>query len=335
VADVWALGCTVIEMATGQAPWSGMDGDALAAMHRIGYKDAVPEVPKWLSAEAKGFLAGCFIRRACDRCTAAQLLEHPFLASAVLDTKLEAVAGKWVSPKSTLDAAFWESESDGEEAEDELWHSTADRFKALACPASALPDWDSDEGWIDVLSAAPTEAQDAVAVPVEGSTDLDDAISSEEQTADSGLVDITMDSSDDSVLNVAEGNYGSVGHNKHQSLEIAVCHELLVRCKLFCYRSMNTIDFFFQPKHSASLCSCVALLMFLSFFTIGEFLCSFLIVGETFKPLETSGMNPTRDYGSSRKRHQHRRPNKPRLFARRVALCLVFIMLSCAHFFCR
>jgi serine/threonine protein kinase len=283
VADVWALGCTVIEMATGQAPWSGMDGDALAAMHRIGYKDAVPEVPKWLSAEAKGFLAGCFIRRACDRCTAAQLLEHPFLASAVLDTKLEAVAGKWVSPKSTLDAAFWESESDGEEAEDELWHSTADRFKALACPASALPDWDSDEGWIDVLSAAPTEAQDAVAVPVEGSTNLDDAISSEEQTADSGLVVITMDSSDDSVLNVAEANYGSVGHNKHQySLEIAVCHELIVRCsKLLCNRSMNTIDFV------SAQTLCVAL-----FLCCCAHISSFFLLSANFSARTSSAPNP-------------------------------------------
>jgi hypothetical protein len=34
-ADVWALGCTVVEMATSRAPWSGMDGDMLAAMHRI------------------------------------------------------------------------------------------------------------------------------------------------------------------------------------------------------------------------------------------------------------------------------------------------------------
>ncbi|KAK1651213.1 hypothetical protein QYE76_069018 [Lolium multiflorum] len=48
-ADVWALGCMVVEMATGRAPWSGMDGDALAAMHRIGYT-TVPEVPQWLSA---------------------------------------------------------------------------------------------------------------------------------------------------------------------------------------------------------------------------------------------------------------------------------------------
>ncbi|KAM0885919.1 hypothetical protein ACQ4PT_029990 [Festuca glaucescens] len=108
-ADVWALGCTVIEMVTGRAPCSGMDGDALAAMHRIGYTDAVPEVPQWLSAEAKDFLAvaGCLIREPIQRCSAAQLLEHPFLASTGVDAKLEEdVKNKWMSPKSTLDAAL-------------------------------------------------------------------------------------------------------------------------------------------------------------------------------------------------------------------------------------
>jgi hypothetical protein len=197
------------------------------------------------------------VRRASDRCTAAQLLEHPFLASAVLDTKLEAVAGKWVSPKSTLDAAFWEfSESDSEEGDDELSQSTADRIKELACPASALPDWDSDEGWIDVLSAAPTEAQDAVAVPTEeNSTDLADAITSEE--ANSAVLDITMDSSDSSVLNVGAANCDSVWeHNRHHSLEISVCHELLP-CELFCSRSINELILFLR-KHSASLCSSVS-----------------------------------------------------------------------------
>jgi hypothetical protein len=229
-ADVWALGCTVLEMATGRAPWSAMDGDALAAMHRIGYSDAVPEVPQWLSAEAKDFLAMCLIRLP--------------LVAAVLDTKLEAVAGKWVSPKSTLESAFWElSESDIEEADDELSQSTANRIKALACPASALPDWNSDEGWIDVLCAAPTEAQDAVAVPAEETTGLDNAMASEEETADSGVLGITIDSRDSSVLTVGVAGDGSVwAHNGHQPLEILVCHEL-VPCKLFCGRSMNAIDF--------------------------------------------------------------------------------------------
>ncbi|KAK1666607.1 hypothetical protein QYE76_054766 [Lolium multiflorum] len=154
-ADVWALGCTVLEMATGRAPWSDM-ADVLAALHRIGYTDAVPEVPAWLSAEAKHFLSMCFARDPRDRCTAAQLLEHPFLSSAGCGEKPEeAAAGKWVSPKSTLDAELWEL-SDTEEDEEDVSESPAERIKALACTtSSAFPDWNSDEGWIDVLNEIP------------------------------------------------------------------------------------------------------------------------------------------------------------------------------------
>ncbi|XP_004972118.1 mitogen-activated protein kinase kinase kinase 18 [Setaria italica] len=156
-ADVWALGCTVIEMATGRAPWSDMD-DVLAALHRIGYTDAVPEVPSWLSAEAKDFLACCFARDAADRWTAAELLEHPFVAFAGADEK-----ARWVSPKSTLDAAFWESESDDEA--DEMPEDAAERIKSLACSASAFPDWDCEEGWIDVLGEQQSEVQVASSAP--------------------------------------------------------------------------------------------------------------------------------------------------------------------------
>ncbi|KAL6849002.1 hypothetical protein ACP4OV_021585 [Aristida adscensionis] len=149
-ADVWALGCTVIEMATGRAPWSDMD-DVVAAVRLIGFTDAVPEAPEWMSPEAKDFLDKCLRRRASERWTAAQLLEHPFLASAGCGVKAEEATAKWVSPKSTLDAALWESDADDEE-DDELTESPAERIRALAGPCSALPDWESDDGWIDVCS---------------------------------------------------------------------------------------------------------------------------------------------------------------------------------------
>ncbi|KAI5019654.1 hypothetical protein ZWY2020_044542 [Hordeum vulgare] len=235
-ADVWALGCTVVEMATGRAPWTGMDGNALAALHRIGYTEAVPEVPQWLSAEAKDFLRGCLVRQAGERCTAAQLLEHAFLASAVVDAKPQAMESKWVSPKSTLDAAFWESESDTEEAEHD---STAEmRIMALACPASALPDWDSDEGWIDVLSA-PTEAP----VAVEATTGLDDeAIRNEEGSgAGSRVLASTSDvehNGDNGFLNAAEASNDSV--RDHESLEECFASHQPVSCKLLLLLSTNS-----------------------------------------------------------------------------------------------
>ncbi|KAM0921598.1 hypothetical protein ACQ4PT_006779 [Festuca glaucescens] len=144
-ADVWALGCTVIEIATGRAPWSGV-ADVIAALHLIGYTDAVPEVPKHLSAEAKDFLDKCLRRRAGDRWTAAELLEHPFLALAGCGCDVEA---KWVSPKSTLDAAMWEVDSEDEEVPEDC---TTERMKALAGSYSVLPDWESDDRWMNVLS---------------------------------------------------------------------------------------------------------------------------------------------------------------------------------------
>jgi serine/threonine protein kinase len=122
----------------------------------------VPEAPAWLSAEAKHFLSLCFARDARDRCTAAQLLEHPFLASAGCGVKpADEVATKWVSPKSTLDAALWE-ESDAED-EDVSESSPAERIRALASTTcSPFPEWDSDdEGWIDVLNESSEEASDA------------------------------------------------------------------------------------------------------------------------------------------------------------------------------
>ncbi|KAM0885507.1 hypothetical protein ACQ4PT_030296 [Festuca glaucescens] len=151
-ADVWALGCTVIEMATGRAPWSGVD-DVIAAVRLIGYTDAVPKLPERLSAEAKDFLDKCLRRRAGERWTAAQLLEHPFLAFAACGGDVEA---KWVSPKSTLDAAMWESDGEDDdnvpdftaEEEREVSDFTAERMKALAASYSVLPDWESDDGWI-------------------------------------------------------------------------------------------------------------------------------------------------------------------------------------------
>ncbi|PNT72663.1 mitogen-activated protein kinase kinase kinase 17 [Brachypodium distachyon] len=149
-ADVWALGCTVVEMATGRAPWSDMD-DVFAAVHRIGYTDAVPELPGWLSPDAKDFLGKCLARNPRHRPTAAQLLEHPFLVSACRDVvEAEPAKQDWVSPKSTLNAEFWES--DEEDETEDMLRSATERIGSLASPCAALPDWDFEDGWIEVHS---------------------------------------------------------------------------------------------------------------------------------------------------------------------------------------
>jgi serine/threonine protein kinase len=60
-ADIWSIGATVIEMATGKHPWPAMT-NGLAAMYMIATAKSSPPIPDHLSLEAQAFLARCFCR---------------------------------------------------------------------------------------------------------------------------------------------------------------------------------------------------------------------------------------------------------------------------------
>ena len=78
-SDIWSVGCTVIEMATGKSPWAHYD-NPVAAMFAIAVANELPPLPSDLSADGADFLAACFRRDPAQRPTAAELLRHPFLA---------------------------------------------------------------------------------------------------------------------------------------------------------------------------------------------------------------------------------------------------------------
>ncbi|XP_039003920.1 mitogen-activated protein kinase kinase kinase 5-like isoform X2 [Hibiscus syriacus] len=75
--DIWSLGCTIIEMYTGKAPWSEYEG--AAAMFKV-MRDT-PPIPETLSSEGKDFLRCCFKRKPAERPSASLLLEHRFVKS--------------------------------------------------------------------------------------------------------------------------------------------------------------------------------------------------------------------------------------------------------------
>ncbi|XP_024462417.2 mitogen-activated protein kinase kinase kinase NPK1 isoform X1 [Populus trichocarpa] len=84
-ADIWSVGCTVIEMATGKPPWS-QQYQEVAALFHIGTTKSHPPIPEHLSIEAKDFLLKCLQEVPNLRPAASELLQHPFVTGEYQET---------------------------------------------------------------------------------------------------------------------------------------------------------------------------------------------------------------------------------------------------------
>ncbi|XP_055823759.1 mitogen-activated protein kinase kinase kinase 18-like [Solanum dulcamara] len=153
-ADIWGLGCTIIEMATGGSAWTNVT-NAASFLYRIAFSGESPEIPKFLSLQAKDFLNKCLRRDAKERWTAKQLLQHPFLEENSNPNSSANQDFVTSSPTSILDQDIWNSVDESETID-----STIQTVSSMDSPLqrvsklgqnSGKPNWClDDEIWTTV-----------------------------------------------------------------------------------------------------------------------------------------------------------------------------------------
>jgi len=98
-ADIWSLGCVILEMATGRRPWASLDNE-WAIMYNIAQGNP-PQLPTkdQLSEAGIDFLKKCFQRDPSKRASAAELLQHDWIMTLRNQLSLEP------SPVTTSDSS--------------------------------------------------------------------------------------------------------------------------------------------------------------------------------------------------------------------------------------
>ncbi|KAI0302168.1 hypothetical protein BC826DRAFT_966178 [Russula brevipes] len=76
-ADIWSVGCLIVEMLTGEHPWAQLN--QMQAIFKIGSFSAKPPIPSDISTDAQNFLDLCFELDHEVRPSAGDLLVHSWL----------------------------------------------------------------------------------------------------------------------------------------------------------------------------------------------------------------------------------------------------------------
>ncbi|KAJ7008590.1 mitogen-activated protein kinase kinase kinase 18-like [Populus alba x Populus x berolinensis] len=178
-SDIWALGCAIIEMASGSTPWHNVN-DPVSIIYRVGYSGHLPDFPSCLSEQARDLLDKCLRRDPRERWTASQLLKHPFLVgesnSLHVAKQIQESNSSSNSPTSILDQCFWnsldlsESLNNSASVPPRRESSAGERVRGLSL-LSGMPRWDWDESWTTIRGDS-KEERDAIMDCIEVKDDI-------------------------------------------------------------------------------------------------------------------------------------------------------------------
>lgn len=166
-ADIWAVGCAVIEMISGKPAWNcSPECDVSALLYRIGIAGECPVIPRNLCPDGKDFLEKCFFKDPNERWTARMLLDHPFLSGLDYQYCNDDDQSASVSPRCPFEFSDWQSKGESSSGSDSVgsfdrvkfsraseyscWSSISSRFGQQVVNNEAVPDWSDTDGWVIV-----------------------------------------------------------------------------------------------------------------------------------------------------------------------------------------
>ena len=77
-ADIWSLGCVIIEMSTGKPPWDAHNlNNAFALIYKIASSPRPPDIPTHISPALKDFCTRLLQPDPKDRPGSGDLHKHP------------------------------------------------------------------------------------------------------------------------------------------------------------------------------------------------------------------------------------------------------------------
>mmetsp|Transcript_6297 Transcript_6297/g.19010 ORF Transcript_6297/g.19010 Transcript_6297/m.19010 type:complete len:980 (+) Transcript_6297:239-3178(+) len=162
-SDIWSLGCTIVELLTGNPPYG--DLNEFSAMYRI-VTDDRPPLPSDISGSLEDFLLKCFTKDMAARSKADELLRHKWILENADDLQLTSgISNSRATVDGQLDShAFEDGDLDEWEENPPEVSFTLDQYEEHEDDVDEWEELDGDDAQAqpEALSSAWSDGEDGI-----------------------------------------------------------------------------------------------------------------------------------------------------------------------------